>query len=435
MRACPIPHHGPPVDLRGRCPDPPPRPGAAPPAAIERSARGTPSCATLRNVAASSGSRSTGDAGPAAGGGPVGSTRWTGPVWLSPTLATLVIALVGIGRAQPWRDELATWSAATRPLGDLVRLAGTIDAATGPYYLFMHAWVAVFGDSVTALRLPAALAMSGAAGLTAVLGERLLGARAGLLAGLLFAALPGTCRYGQEARPYALATLLAVLATLLLVGALRRPGWGRWAGYAVAVTALGLAHLIALALLAGHAMAVLTAWRSRRADADGPSLRDDGTDDGRPTLRDDRTDDADHPPSRRGRRLPLSWLLALLPAALVLAPAGGGGPGAAVPTARLGRPGPADRPGGVAGAGWPRAVRWVVCCWGSPPWARPGSAGAPCCPAACVLLPRGAGLRRRSGRPPLGAALSGLHGALRLPAGGRGAGQRAAAPPHWPWWC
>ncbi|MCZ7435605.1 glycosyltransferase family 39 protein [Micromonospora sp. WMMC241] len=178
-------------------------------------------------------------------------------VWAVPGLLTLAVTLVGIGHAQLWRDELATWSAATRPLPDLLRLTRTIDAATGPYYLLMHAWTALAGTSPTALRLPSALAMAGAAALTARLGARLAGDRAGLLAGLLFSVLPATSRYGQEARPYALATLLAVLATLLLVDALHRPTWRRWAGYAVAVAALGLLHLIALTLLAAHAVAVL----------------------------------------------------------------------------------------------------------------------------------------------------------------------------------
>ncbi|MFU8872017.1 glycosyltransferase family 39 protein [Micromonospora sp. SL4-19] len=192
---------------------------------------------------------------PGPGGTTGGRRGWL--VWSPPALLTLAITLAGIGRAQPWRDELATWSAATRPVGDLVRLAGTIDAATGPYYLFLHGWTALLGASPAALRLPSALAMAAAAGLTARLGERLVGPRGGLLAGLLFALLPGTARYGQEARPYALATLLAVLATLLLVGALRRPTWRRWTGYALAVAALGLTHLIALSLLAAHGLAVL----------------------------------------------------------------------------------------------------------------------------------------------------------------------------------
>ncbi|MCZ7477408.1 MULTISPECIES: glycosyltransferase family 39 protein [unclassified Micromonospora] len=195
-----------------------------------------------------------------------------GPVvWVVPGLLTLVVTLAGIGHAQPWRDELATWSAASRPLPDLARMTRTIDAATGPYYLLMHGWTALAGTSPTALRLPSALAMAVAAALTARLGAMLVGRRAGLLAGLLFAVLPVTSRYGQEARPYALATLLAVLATLLLVEALRRPGRWRWAGYAAAVAALGLLHLIALTLLAAHAVVVLlTAAHGPAAVVDPP---------------------------------------------------------------------------------------------------------------------------------------------------------------------
>ncbi|MET8910725.1 glycosyltransferase family 39 protein [Micromonospora sp. NPDC004551] len=233
---------------------------------------------------------------------PHGRREW--PVWVVPGLLTLVVTLAGIGHAQPWRDELATWSAATRSVSDLVRLAGTIDAATGPYYLLMHGWTTLFGTSPTALRLPSALAMAGAAALTARLGTELAGPRAGLLAGLLLAVLPSTSRYGQEARPYAPAALLAVLATLLLVGALRRPTWRRWTGYALAVAALGLLHLIALTLLAGHALVVLlVALRGPAAAGIGPAPDPAGS---------------PAPVARTG--LLWRWLVAVLLAAVLVAP-------------------------------------------------------------------------------------------------------------------
>ncbi|WP_406072660.1 glycosyltransferase family 39 protein [Micromonospora sp. NBC_01638] len=221
------------------------------------------------------------------------------PVWLPPALLTLAVTLTGLGSAQLWRDELATWSAATRSPGDLARLAGTIDAATGPYYLLMHVWTAVAGDSTIALRVPAVLAMTVAAGLLAVLGARLVDRRGGLFAGLLFAVLPGTSRYGQEARPYALATMLAVLATLLLVTALRRPGWARWAGYAAAVAALGLVHLIALTLLAAHGLVVLLAWWR------GPTAAGIAS--------------PAHPAVERDRRV-WRWVVAVVPVALLAGP-------------------------------------------------------------------------------------------------------------------
>ncbi|MFD4206440.1 glycosyltransferase family 39 protein [Micromonospora tulbaghiae] len=226
-------------------------------------------------------------------------------VWVVPGLLTLVVTLAGIGHAQPWRDELATWSAATRPVPDLVRMTRTIDAATGPYYLLMHGWTALAGTSPTALRLPSALAMAVAAALTARLGAVLVGRRAGLLAGLLFAVLPVTSRYGQEARPYALATLLAVLATLLLVEALRRPGRWRWAGYAAAVAALGLFHLLALTLLAAHAVVVLlVAARGPAAVVDPPGqFRAEMPDASRPRRRHPRrsTQPRDRAPVERHR--------------------------------------------------------------------------------------------------------------------------------------
>ncbi|MDG4834931.1 glycosyltransferase family 39 protein [Micromonospora sp. WMMD967] len=221
------------------------------------------------------------------------------PVWLPPALLTLAVTVTGLGSAQLWRDELATWSAATRSPTDLARLADTIDAATGPYYLLMHIWTRIVGDSTVALRLPAVLAMTVAAGLLAVLGARLVDRRTGLFAGLLFAVLPGTSRYGQEARPYALATMLAVLATVLLVTALRRPSWARWAGYAVAVTALGLVHLIALTLLAAHALVVVLVWWR------GPAAAGAGT--------------RDHTTAERDRRV-WRWVAAVVPVVLLAGP-------------------------------------------------------------------------------------------------------------------
>lgn len=235
------------------------------------------------------------------------------PVWLPPAVLTLAVTLTGLGSAQLWRDELATWSAASRSPADLARLAGTIDAATGPYYLLMHGWTTVFGASTIALRAPAVLAMTVAAGLLAVLGARLVDRRAGLLAGLLFAVLPGTSRYGQEARPYALATMLAVFATLLLVTALRRPNWTRWAGYAAAVAALGLIHLIALTLLAAHALVVLLVWWHGPGEAgvatrDHPSARRAGS-----------AATRNHSTGERDRRV-WRWVVAVVPVALLAGP-------------------------------------------------------------------------------------------------------------------
>ena len=113
-----------------------------------------------------------------------------------------------------------------------------------------------------ALRVPSVLAMSAMAGVTAALANRLFSAKAGLLAGLFVAVLPTTSRYAHEAGPQALTVLAAAVATLALVRVFDRPGFLRFAAYAVAVALLGLAHAGALVLLLAHAVAVLAMRRS-----------------------------------------------------------------------------------------------------------------------------------------------------------------------------
>ncbi|GAA5194108.1 hypothetical protein GCM10023322_57690 [Rugosimonospora acidiphila] len=177
---------------------------------------------------------------------------------------TLAIVLPGLGHRAMWNDEYATWYAATLSAGDLLRLLDHVDAVVAPYYLFMHAWIAVFGDSAASLRMPSALAMAAAAGLTTLLGRRLFNTVVGLAAGLLLACLPAVCRYGQEARPYALVMAATVLAGLLLVRAALWPVWRRWWGYAAAMTAVALLHFVALTALVSHTYFVLRAMRGRR---------------------------------------------------------------------------------------------------------------------------------------------------------------------------
>lgn len=195
---------------------------------------------------------------------PPASGQRTGWLWLGPGLLSLVLGLYRAGRPQLWRDEFASVSAASRSLGGLVSLLGHVDASTGLYYLLLHVWISVFGSSPTALRLPSALAMAGAAILVTRIGARLYGTASGVAGGLVFALIPAISRYGQETRAYALAVFAVALATLLLLRALERPGRGRWVAYAAAIVLVAAAHIVALSCLAGHVVAVALHWRRDR---------------------------------------------------------------------------------------------------------------------------------------------------------------------------
>lgn len=184
--------------------------------------------------------------------------------WLWSALLMLALGCYRITGAIVWRDELVSVSVAHRPLPVLWHLLAHRDSASGLYYLLLHAWIGLFGDSVVALRLPSVLAMAAAAAFVAAAGSRLYGPGAGLAAGLIFACLPVTSRYAQETRSYALCVAGAAAAGWLLLRAAERPGWRRWAGYTVAMAVTGLAHVVALALVVGHAVVVgVWWWRDR----------------------------------------------------------------------------------------------------------------------------------------------------------------------------
>lgn len=196
--------------------------------------------------------------------------------WAAPAVVTAVLGLIEIGGPQLWRDELASWSAASRTLPQLWAMLHNIDAVLGIYYFGLHLWMAVFGDSATAMRLPSVLGMAAAAAVVALIGRRLGGGVAGLASGLIFAVIPSVSRYAQEARPYAFATFFAALATLMFLRAMERPRWSRWAIYAVVLAAAGAANLIAMCVAAGHLIIILWDFCQRTVRVGGDGTPDSG---------------------------------------------------------------------------------------------------------------------------------------------------------------
>ncbi|HWS31398.1 MAG TPA: glycosyltransferase family 39 protein [Actinoplanes sp.] len=177
-------------------------------------------------------------------------------VWAAPPAVTAALGGWALNRPALWTDELATWGA-TRLAGDqLWRLAGSVDAVLTPYYAVVKV---LAPDGPRRLSLVAAVLTSV---VVVALGRRAGGDTTGLIAGLLFAVLPVTSRYAQEARPYAAVMLFAALALLALLRLRDRPSPPRAAAYAAAVALTGLCHpLSALLMLAGHAVAGWRLWR------------------------------------------------------------------------------------------------------------------------------------------------------------------------------
>jgi mannosyltransferase len=118
-----------------------------------------------------------------------------------------------------WGDESVTYQLAHRDLTQIWRTAQHVDLVHAFYYTIMHEIYGLVGGGLLTLRLPSVLAMSAAAAGVGLLGLRLTGPRAGLLAGLVFPLVPQIQRYTQEGRSYAMVCALVTWATYVLVDA------------------------------------------------------------------------------------------------------------------------------------------------------------------------------------------------------------------------
>ena len=167
-----------------------------------------------------------------------------------------------LGARSLWFDEASTLILARLPLARLPFLLVRNEMNPPLYYALMHVWLKCFSDPRLGLRVFSAAC--GVAALAAFrhLAERLLPARARLLA-LFFAAFSSYWLHAaQDGRVYSLLLLVSVLCLRAVWDLAQAPTLRRWAAYAL-LCALGLhLHYYFAFPLAAHA--AWLGWRFRR---------------------------------------------------------------------------------------------------------------------------------------------------------------------------
>src|SRR3954452_4505924 len=141
--------------------------------------------------------------------------------------AILIVAaflrIYHLGTESLWFDE--AWSASfaneKTPWKILARIWTDDPTNTPTYYLILHYWVVLFGDSDFSLRFPSALS-----GVLAVLviykvGCQLFGYGTGLMSALILAFSPFHIYYSQETRVYELMALVCLLSFYFFLKVLR----------------------------------------------------------------------------------------------------------------------------------------------------------------------------------------------------------------------
>ncbi len=191
--------------------------------------------------------------------------RWQRAEAIPLVLLVLLTVLGGLmrryhlGQQGLWFDEADIVIRARQPLPELLRNFVN-PGENGPLYTFgLACWIKLFGTSAIAVRLPAAIAGTLAIPAMYGLGRELRGPRLGLIAATLLTLSPYAHWYAQDAKMYSLLVLLTIVATWLLLGALRRGGTV-WIAYGVvAAVTLGV-HAAFLLVLIAHGVIAAVVW-------------------------------------------------------------------------------------------------------------------------------------------------------------------------------
>ena len=181
----------------------------------------------------------------------------------------LLAAAWHLGTSGLSNDEAATWAISGHSFSDLYHVLTTSggDRGAGLYYVVMHLWIQVFGTGEIALRLLSVVAAVATVAPLYAVGRRLVDRRAASAALLLFVSSPFYLTYARDARTYAFATFLVVVASWAFVRAVESETSRDWILYAIVASVSVYAHWFAgLVVLAHYASLVSVeprrvAWR------------------------------------------------------------------------------------------------------------------------------------------------------------------------------
>ena len=177
----------------------------------------------------------------------------------------LALRLYALGSESLWWDEVYAIRKMAHPGPlEIVRLSST-DNNPPLFYLILHYWILLAGNSEFPVRLPSALAGGFAVLVMYRIGTLLFDRGAGLLAAVILALSAYHIRYAQEARAYGLMVFLTLLSFYFFIR-LTKGGVSRYAsvGYVISTALLMYTHFYGVFLIAAQIIYVLVSRENVR---------------------------------------------------------------------------------------------------------------------------------------------------------------------------
>ena len=167
-------------------------------------------------------------------------------------IAAVGLRLVAISTRPIWYDEAFAVLFAEK--GMQAMLAGTLTQVGGSaadvhplaYYGLLNAWMSLFSQSLTAIRMLSVLLGVCTIVVIYLFSRALAGERMALAAALLMALSPFQIHYAQEIRMYALLVLLLATATLALWLGMRKGNWYWWGLFSISIALAQYTHNLAV---------------------------------------------------------------------------------------------------------------------------------------------------------------------------------------------
>jgi 4-amino-4-deoxy-L-arabinose transferase-like glycosyltransferase len=185
-------------------------------------------------------------------------------------LAAFAVRVAALGRYDLWLDEAISYYIANQPFRGIIAYTASHPWEHPPgYYLLLHGWISLAGNSEFSLRYLSAFGGMLAIALSIALARRWFGDRVGARSGALLAVLvallmlmqPMALQTAREARMYAWMMALALMSVLSLDRAFRRNRWLDWGLFLCFSGLLVLFHYMGGLLLVAYALFLVIFWR------------------------------------------------------------------------------------------------------------------------------------------------------------------------------
>jgi len=190
------------------------------------------------------------------GSGPVLNSKL---LLLAILILAVVLRIIFIGTHSFWLDELYSLKFAENDLLDLIQEVAGFDNHPPTYYILLHYWISLFGDSEASLRTPSAIFGFLSVYFTYKVGELLFDKRVAAIAGFLLAVSEFSIYYSQEARMYSFLAFASVLSVYCLLKLLRQQTTWTLFNYVWSSTLLVYTHSYGLFIIVAENIYILAA--------------------------------------------------------------------------------------------------------------------------------------------------------------------------------